>query len=161
MKFLVNENAEIFDEHGVKRKVFKNNRGYVYLPVTHNKKRKNFLVHRIVAQLFLDNPNNYPIVNHKDENPLNNRCDNLEWCTFSYNNSYGTKGSRYISTIDQKGMCLHVDVTYPDGSKKHYRSVNSAARGERYSRGTLAMVLKEKHGKHTTLDGRTFTVVHD
>lgn len=53
-----------------------------------SKQQKSFLVHRLVAQAFIPNPNNYPIINHKDENSLNNNMNNLEWCTFSYNNTY-------------------------------------------------------------------------
>ena len=64
------------------------NKGYELL-VTHiNGKQKGYSVHRLVAEAFIPNPNNYPIVNHKDENPLNNKVENLEWCTFSYNNRY-------------------------------------------------------------------------
>lgn len=51
-------------------------------------------IHRLVAQCFLPNPDNLPAINHKDENPLNNCVDNLEWCTIQYNNSYGTKAQR-------------------------------------------------------------------
>lgn len=46
---------------------------------------KRFYVHRLVAKAFIPNPDNLPIVNHKDENPSNNCVDNLEWCTQSHN----------------------------------------------------------------------------
>jgi hypothetical protein len=46
-------------------------------------------VHRLVAVAFIPNPNEYLIINHKDENPLNNHVDNLEWCTYKYNSNYG------------------------------------------------------------------------
>ena len=47
--------------------------------------RKNHNVHRVIAKTFIENPNNLPCVNHKDGNKLNNKVDNLEWCTHSEN----------------------------------------------------------------------------
>lgn len=47
--------------------------------------KKSTRIHRLVAEHFIDNPNNYPCVNHKDMNKQNNCTDNLEWCTYSYN----------------------------------------------------------------------------
>lgn len=63
--------------------------GYIRVHLTaKNGKRKDEFVHRLVALVFIENPNNYPQVNHKDENKKNNKVDNLEWCNSRYNNIY-------------------------------------------------------------------------
>lgn len=48
-------------------------------------------IHRLVAITYIPNPDNLPCVNHKDEIRTNNCVDNLEWCTYQYNNTYGTR----------------------------------------------------------------------
>lgn len=64
--------------------------GYLSIELFKNKKSKRLLIHRLVAQAFIDNPDNLPVVNHKDENKQNNHANNLEWCTQSYNFNYGS-----------------------------------------------------------------------
>ena len=64
--------------------------GYCKINLGGYGKQKTLNLHRLVATAFVPNPNNYPIINHKDENPTNNCSDNLEWCTYKYNNNYGT-----------------------------------------------------------------------
>lgn len=76
--------------------------GYKYVNLSYGKIKKTCQVHRLVASLFIPNPNNYPVINHKDENPSNNRAENLEWCTQSYNLSYGNKSRKELLTKDRK-----------------------------------------------------------
>ena len=64
------------------------NDGHEVIMLSKDGKQFGTFVHRLVAQAFMPNPNNLPIINHKDENPKNNNVDNLEWCTYSYNNTY-------------------------------------------------------------------------
>ena len=71
-----------------------NGSGYKLVGLRKDGKRKMFQVHRLVAIAFINNPNNYQIINHKDENPSNNYVENLEWCTHKYNLNYGTRNER-------------------------------------------------------------------
>lgn len=63
--------------------------GYEHIELNINGKAKKHYIHRLVAEAFIPNPNDYPVINHKDENPANNCADNLEWCTQKYNVNYG------------------------------------------------------------------------
>lgn len=88
-----------------KDKILKNilaDDGYLKTILYKNKKAKMFLVHRLVAQVFIPNINNLPQINHKDENKSNNYIDNLEWCTQKYNNNYGTHNKRMQKTKQKK-----------------------------------------------------------
>ena len=83
-------------------KPISNERGYLYVKLSKNNKEKTFKIHRLVAQAFISNPNNYPQVNHKDEVKTNNNITNLEWCDNKYNCNYGTKSQRQIETRRKK-----------------------------------------------------------
>lgn len=61
-------------------------------------KMKYIMGHRLVAMVFLENPNNYPIVHHRDNNPMNNAVSNLEWTTYSKNTKYAIESGR-LKTI--------------------------------------------------------------
>ena len=63
-----------------------------------------FKVHRLVAAAFIPNPNNLPLVNHKDENGLNNCVENLEWCDNKYNTNYGTLPVRRSQKNKELGL---------------------------------------------------------
>lgn len=78
------------------------NSGYGVVTLYSGKEKKKFQIHRLVATAFIPNPFDFPCVNHKDEDKLNNRADNLEWCTYQYNNNYGTARIRKIDTISPR-----------------------------------------------------------
>ena len=73
--------------------------GYVYTHLSKAGKTNAYLLHRLVAETFIPNPDNLPVVNHKDENKSNNCVDNLEWCTQQYNASYGNGAISRRNTI--------------------------------------------------------------
>ncbi len=99
---------------------FYNNKGYLHVDICKNGAYKKCKVHRLVAETFIDNPMSLSFVNHIDENKSNNTVENLEWCTQSYNNSYGTAQSRAKETIRTK-KGVGIDKRSLDGRFiKHY-----------------------------------------
>ena len=85
---------------------------YGRILLSKNNNHKRFLIHRLVAEAFLENPDNLPQVNHKDENPKNNTVDNLEWCTAKYNNNYGTHNDRMRKTQGKPVVCVETGIVY-------------------------------------------------
>ena len=73
---------------------------------------ERLLVHRIVTNAFIPNPDNLPCVNHKDENPSNNNVENLEWCTHKYNSNYGTSPDRIGEKLSKKVYQYSKDGTF-------------------------------------------------
>lgn len=82
----------------------KNKYNYLKVDLSKDGKRKYYQVHRLVCLVFLENPENLPCINHKDENKENNHVDNLEFCTYQYNNSYGTKPERLSKALKGRNL---------------------------------------------------------
>ena len=81
-----------------------NKDGYYQVNLSKKRKITHHRIHRLVAMAFVENPNNYEMVNHKDENKLNNHVDNLEWCDHTYNIRYGTRTKRCFETRRKKHL---------------------------------------------------------
>lgn len=121
--------------------------GYAHFRLSHNGEATDVSVHRVVAAAFIPNPHNHPCINHKDGNRANNFVENIEWCTYKYNNEYmnrinravEARGCRKIGKYSKDGVLLDV-----------YRSTNMAASVNRLSRGNLYSAL---HGKQKTCGG--------
>lgn len=85
------------------------NNGYANIRLRKNGKTKCFLIHRLVAKAFIPNPNNYPVINHINGNKLDNKVENLEWCTQSHNvkEAYKLGLQKTSHNVFQKGHIPH------------------------------------------------------
>lgn len=81
-----------------------NSKIYKRVLLSKNGKAKGYSVHRLVAQAFIPNPNNYPCVNHLDYNGSNNKASNLEWCTYAENNNYRNHHLKRYLSLSIKAM---------------------------------------------------------
>lgn len=123
-------------------------RGYYNVNLSNNASGHTYKVHRLVAAAFIPNPENLPMVNHKDECKTNNRIDNLEWCTSLYNSNYGTARDRCawkriaVSQYDMKGNYL-----------RSYRSIAEAAKAVGSARQNIWDCLFDKRRNHKSAAG--------
>ena len=103
----------------------KTKRGYYRVRLSKDMETKKFSVHTLVGNAFVPNPNNFNLINHKDENPENNFYKNLEWCSHKYNLNYGnhnkkvakTKG-RSVLQYDLKGNLIKKYCSVGEASKE-------------------------------------------
>lgn len=121
-----------------------NNKGYYSVVLYKSGNKHIYLIHRLVAQAFIENPENYLIVNHKDENPINNCVENLEWCTQKHNCNYGTRNEKISLSNSKPVKCLETGTVY--------NSTIEAGRQTKINIGDIgACARHEKH--HNTARG--------
>lgn len=131
-----------------------NGHGYLHVDLCKNGLVKTINIHRLVALAFLQNPNNYPQINHIDEDKTNNAVENLEWCDAKYNSNYGTRNKRVSEKMSRP--VLQFDLLgnfireWPSGLKAeeelgiNHQSISSCCLGKKYkSAGGFVWRFKE------------------
>lgn len=120
-----------------------NNAGYKRVCLYDGKKHKRFFRHRLVAEYFIPNPNNFLEVNHKDGNKDNCYFENLEWCSRSYNEQHAweTHLKHYNSGIIKNKPFI---VVFNDGQYKMYEAQHILAKELNLSVGTIGSWLLER-----------------
>lgn len=102
----------------------KNKYGYIQVWLYKNGIRTGFNVHRLVAEVFLSNPDNLPMINHKDEDKTNNNVTNLEWCTAKYNVNYGHRTENAINTRVKNGYADPDFIGFGLNEKEYMKEYN-------------------------------------
>jgi uncharacterized HNH endonuclease L245 len=112
-RYKINENGDLYNSYSNRFiKGHPTGNGYLMAEFRVNGVRERFLLHRLVATLFIPNPNNYPIVLHLDNNPKNCNVSNLKWGTYSENNAQAIRdGLNKVPRPDNRKM---YEVYHPD-----------------------------------------------
>lgn len=125
----------------------RNNSKYLQIILYKRGKRSTRLIHRLVAESFISNPNNLPQVNHIDENKKNNNFSNLEWCTKKYNMNYGK-----LKNFHKKEIAKYENGYF----KCKYNSLKEAAEINNLSKSSISRCCK---GLQKTYAGFTWKYI--
>ena len=124
------------DNHLIKPVIQKT--GYLCISLCKNSISKTHRVHKLIAKVFIPNPNNYQLINHKNGNKQDNRVENLEWCTRSYNNWHAIfildKGHNKLSIED--ATTIRKDVL-----NGKYKSVKEISEKYKCNRNIIENIL--------------------
>lgn len=123
-KFITGNNGgRIFKEEKTLRPG-KTEKGYLFVVLQHKGKKKHKSIHRLVAEAFIPNPENKPIINHKDGNKANNRMDNLEWATYSENSKHAVETGlrKYLNISGEKGGLAKITNEQAKEIREKYHS---------------------------------------
>lgn len=165
--YLVYENGTILGKRGRLLKPIAKEKGYKQVSIYGGgEKPELWLIHILIAKLFIPNPENKPCVGHKDCNPDNNSVDNLYWCTYLENNNHpitlarksesmkGNTNSKgrvlseghksKISKANSKAIIQYTD----DGFVKEWDSMLQAAKEANYDAGCISQCCNGKQKKH-------------
>lgn len=118
--YSITADGSVYNKNGLRIKPETLRNGYLRVSLSNKTtKHKRFLVHRLVAEAFIPNPNNYPCINHINKSKSDNRIENLEWCTHLYNLNY--------SNVIEKASIAKFRKIYCITTNEFFDSVTEAA----------------------------------
>ena len=118
-------------------------KGYKLVCLCRNGVQKTMSVHRLVATAFIPNPESFPCVNHIDENKGNNIVSNLEWCTYTHNNTHGHRLEKSAAKRGKPVLCIETGVVYQSAFAAqratgiHQSNISQCCNGTRKTTGKM------------------------
>lgn len=139
-----------FSKNHKKKSFHLNKYGYPTIHIQKDRKIYAYRIHRLVAQLFIENPypEKFDCINHKDENRQNNFVENLEWCDRAYNNRYGS----HIENIAKSHNKRIIQYDLQGNKIREWESATIAARELGYSQSSINWCCLRKP-KYNTYKG--------
>lgn len=105
--YFVSSDGKVFNIRGKELKPSIGRNGYARVSINNkNEKHVRKSIHRLVAETYIPNPNNYPQVNHKNMDRTDNRVENLEWCTCIYNLNYSNVIEKASIAKQRRIICI-------------------------------------------------------
>lgn len=127
-------------------------RGYYVVALNHNNKAKTYTLHRLIAKAFIPNPENKPCIDHIDGNKLNNKIDNLRWCTYKENSN---------NPITRKKMSTSTKKNWNIGLFENRNNITYRKVGQYTKNGILLMVYNsiKEASEQTNINASSITCV--
>ena len=143
-------------------KPIKTKKGYLAVALSKEGKEKRFYIHRLVAQEFIINKEYKKEVNHIDENPLNNKVDNLEWVNHIQNMNHGTRNKRisiFMENWCKNNRCKKVkQLDLKRKMIEKYSSITEASKKTGISIQNISHCIT---GRNKTTNGFIFELVEE
>lgn len=120
-RYLVSESGKVYRQtkHKIKELSYDDYSPYLMVTLYVHGKPERWKIHRLVATMFIPNPNNYPVVNHIDGNKRNNRVENLEWCTYKHNNQHAINTG--LNNISETNHSRWLDAEWADKTRANMK----------------------------------------
>lgn len=150
---LVTKDGQVFNKQGKPLKGCDNGRGYLIVTVLVEGRKTSKAIHRLVAEAWIENPDNLPEVNHKDFDKRNNRVENLEWTTRGANISHCYANNGRSATGEDNSRCVTAESIVRqicDFLQQGYSAAQIRDMGYDYDR--IRAIKSRKNWRHISAD---------